>query len=1488
MIIGIDANADPAFRKLTELKKALTDLRTQFNKDLKVPSKGGLDAAAFKKQYGIAKSEHQKFLANLDQLDKSYNNKQQNMRTKALVEATRRANDQAAKELAKANASTSSSIGGLAGVQAKLNSAFGLGEANIVRLRYALYDVGSAAQQTSQIFNALNQATISAAIEYETAFSAVERASQLDINTDSGRQQLGQLRDDLLRLSEELPNSFQDISGIAALGSALGIANEDLTEFSETVIQFSTASNVGIEASAQAFGTLGELLDVSADKYNNLGSAIAFVGVNSNATESQVISVAEAIAGVASSAGLSADFTVGLAGALASLKVPAEQSRGALTRVFAEVNRATASGGPVLNNFANLLGVTTDQARELATTDMGGFFTQFVQSLSGLNSEDITFVLDSLNLADIRVTNTLVRLAGNFDTTTESLRMASEAYADGTYLAEAYGVKADDIAVRLQKLVNTVNNLLASFGAALFPVIGPVLDFLQGVVNFFEQLTKNPVGQFVAGTAAAFALLATAVFGLLGAVIPITAGFLAFRTAVGELASTSSGFTLALARMGQGFMGVGAAANGAKMSMLGFAGAAGNSQRINAMLNGTLGQQTAAMSVLAARQALTVASGQGFNAQLAARAALLRANAGAIWANVAAMSAMQKAMALMGWIGIAASAIGLLSAAFDAFTQQQASQFEKNKQAAEDYFGTVNGLAEAFRQDATEGGATIDIAFDEGSVNKFNEVIDKSRELGDTQEESNARAVAAIREAAGATDEFTVAQGGAEAAVNKLTDAIVVGYDTAAKKALADLLIQSQDFKDLISSGALEAIGGTPVGFAQAILGDPQNGGRNYVDSLINGIKIELQGRAVELSEIDISQYVGNSASAQNQALFITQLAAAYDISIDTARELANSLVSVDTAQTALNGVLQQSAIDAEAARVGQEALAGSLGQLEADALAAEKSMQEYKNQLESVKSANDSLDDLSQSISENGTAFAGALGQSANYTQGAISNSVALADTLKAVIQAAAATGLNAAQASAAGVAQVFAQMVANGVEASNALNAISSAGFGGFTGALKTAISGQYPGLTNAFNSIKTSANKATGAVGGTAAKVRTLIDYANDLKNVFQRAFDIRFSGQQALDKIASSWSDIAEAAQDAREEIRGIDVDIQRLTADKALQEYFLQVAEAFGDSVKAADVRANLAEIEGKLVEENRKLAAAQGKTNKTLRGNSKEAIANRAEILGLVGEYQDYIYSLAASGASQQELAARTAQLRNDFIAQATQLGYNSDELGSYAAAFDDVSTAISRVPRNITVAANTNPALQALNELNARANAATAARTMQVGASVDFSALQKFSRGVNLLNSLTAAQATQQEYLRQRNYTAARIIGFNISSLNSILNSGNFASGGYVSGPGSATSDSIPANLSNGEYVVRAAAVGKYGVGFFDSLNQMRTPQYYSGGEVGRSSGVTMVSLSPEDRAILRNMGGSGDVVLYANNEAIARSANEGNRNIVAQGGRP
>jgi hypothetical protein len=49
-----------------------------------------------------------------------------------------------------------------------------------------------------------------------------------------------------------------------------------------------------------------------------------------------------------------------------------------------------------------------------------------------------------------------------------------------------------------------------------------------------------------------------------------------------------------------------------------------------------------------------------------------------------------------------------------------------------------------------------------------------------------------------------------------------------------------------------------------------------------------------------------------------------------------------------------------------------------------------------------------------------------------------------------------------------------------------------------------------------------------------------------------------------------------------------------------------------------------------------------------------------------------------------------------------------------------------------------------------------------------------------------------------------------------------SYEPGGKVSGPGTGTSDSIPAMLSNGEYVIRASAVQAIGTPMLDSINKM------------------------------------------------------------------
>ncbi|MFG2400777.1 phage tail tape measure protein [Streptomyces lydicus] len=92
------------------------------------------------------------------------------------------------------------------------------------------------------------------------------------------------------------------------------------------------------------------------------------------------------------------------------------------------------------------------------------------------------------------------------------------------------------------------------------------------------------------------------------------------------------------------------------------------------------------------------------------------------------------------------------------------------------------------------------------------------------------------------------------------------------------------------------------------------------------------------------------------------------------------------------------------------------------------------------------------------------------------------------------------------------------------------------------------------------------------------------------------------------------------------------------------------------------------------------------------------------------------------------------------------------------------------------------------------------------------------------------------------------------------------YPQGGLISGPGTDTSDSIlalfpsgPAMVSDTEFVVRAAAVRRYGLGLLNAINSGSLPKFAGGGSLPRlaGGGLNGFSYTPTGAAVL---GGTGD----------------------------
>jgi hypothetical protein len=92
-----------------------------------------------------------------------------------------------------------------------------------------------------------------------------------------------------------------------------------------------------------------------------------------------------------------------------------------------------------------------------------------------------------------------------------------------------------------------------------------------------------------------------------------------------------------------------------------------------------------------------------------------------------------------------------------------------------------------------------------------------------------------------------------------------------------------------------------------------------------------------------------------------------------------------------------------------------------------------------------------------------------------------------------------------------------------------------------------------------------------------------------------------------------------------------------------------------------------------------------------------------------------------------------------------------------------------------------------------------------------------------------------------------------------------HLATGGSVTGAGTGTSDSIPAMLSNGEYVLKADTVSKIGVPLLDAINSGRAvhsaAHYATGGLVGSDVGAVSAGSAGSGSSVSVSVNAGGNI---------------------------
>lgn len=148
---------------------------------------------------------------------------------------------------------------------------------------------------------------------------------------------------------------------------------------------------------------------------------------------------------------------------------------------------------------------------------------------------------------------------------------------------------------------------------------------------------------------------------------------------------------------------------------------------------------------------------------------------------------------------------------------------------------------------------------------------------------------------------------------------------------------------------------------------------------------------------------------------------------------------------------------------------------------------------------------------------------------------------------------------------------------------------------------------------------------------------------------------------------------------------------------------------------------------------------------------------------------------------------------------------------------------AINRVARlKVEVAGLKTEADDVATRINGDVENAFATMFEQIGSGAKSAkdAFADFARSVISAINRIAAQKIAEELFGGMGKGGGGASGGLGGLISGLFQWAGFASGGYVTGPGTTTSDSIPARLSAGEYVLRAEAVRRVGVEFLHALN--------------------------------------------------------------------
>lgn len=353
------------------------------------------------------------------------------------------------------------------------------------------------------------EACVDASIEFESAMTGVAKT------TDMTQAELGDMADAIQDLSTRIPATTTEIAGVAEAAGQLGIAKDDILAFSEVMVNLGVATNLSSDEAASALAKFANVVGMSADNYERLGSTIVDLGNNFATTEADIVSMATRLSSTGAIIGLTEPQIMAIATALSSVGIEAEAGGSAISKLLKQFETMVATGSDKLESFASIAGMSAAEFSQKWGEDAVGALSAFINGLGEIDAAggSSVAVLDELGITEVRLSNAVQALASSHGILDKALATADTAWQNNTALAKEAATRYETTESKLQMLSNACNNAKIAIGDKLTPAVGNLAEagtkLLTGIADSIDQ--SNLLVPIITSVATAIAVLAAGI-----------------------------------------------------------------------------------------------------------------------------------------------------------------------------------------------------------------------------------------------------------------------------------------------------------------------------------------------------------------------------------------------------------------------------------------------------------------------------------------------------------------------------------------------------------------------------------------------------------------------------------------------------------------------------------------------------------------------------------------------------------------------------------------------------------------------------------------------------------------------------------------------------------------------------------------------------------------------------------------------------------------